>query len=440
MAHLGPTNAGDLGQMLGVPPADVNRTLLRMEASGAILRGSFTDRGSLRGPAVADGPRETEWCDRRLLARIHRLTVASLRKQVEPVTAAQFMRWLLRWQHIEPGSQVQGERAVLDVIAQLQGFEIPANAWERHILARRIDHYDPKWLDQLCMTGAVGWGRLSPHPATLDESATGKRRVIPTSVAPVTFFVREEADWMTSRTANSDQPQARGLSEPARRVFEFLSQRGASFFADIVRATDLLKSEVETALWELVAGGVVTADGFDNLRSLIDPKRRSGQGNGKSARPRHSAGRWALLYTDPHVERNRAVEATCWVLLKRYGIVFRDLLARETNLPKWRELQMAFRRLEDRGEIRGGRFVSGFVGEQFALPIAVESLRATRKAMPTGNTISLSAADPLNLAGILVPGERVPAISGRSVAFCDGVCVQASAESWPLVEPVGALS
>ncbi len=162
-------------------------------------------------------------------------------------------------------------------------------------------------------------------------------------------------------------------------MLDFLRQRGASFFADIVRGTGKLKAEVETALWELVAAGVVTADGFDNLRSLIDPKRRAGQGSGRSARPRHSSGRWALLYTDQAVERNRAVEATCWMLLKRYGIVFRDLLARETNLPKWRELQMAFRRLEDRGEIRGGRFVDGFLGEQFALPVAVESLRATRK-------------------------------------------------------------
>jgi ATP-dependent Lhr-like helicase len=305
----------------------------------------------------------------------------------------------------------------------LQGFEIPANAWERQVLARRISNYDPAWLDQLCMTGAVGWGRLSPHPATLEDSAQGKRRVIPTSVAPVTFFVREEADWMTPHNPASGQPEARGLSEGAREVLEFLTQRGASFFADIVRGTGKLKAEVETALWELVAAGVITADGFDNLRSLIDPKRRAGQGNGRSARPRHSAGRWALLYAEP-VERHRAVEATCWMLLKRYGVVFRDLLARETNLPKWREMQMAFRRLEDRGEIRGGRFVDGFLGEQFALPVAVEFLRATRKLPLTGEVVTLSAADPLNLVGILVPGERVPAISGRVVSFRDGVATE----------------
>jgi ATP-dependent Lhr-like helicase len=253
--------------------------------------------------------------------------------------------------------------------------------------------------------------------------------VIPTSVAPITFFVREDADWMAPRNPASDQSDSRGLGEGARQVLEFLRLRGASFFADIVRTTDMLKAEVETALWELVAAGIVTADGFDNLRSLIDPKRRAGQGNGRSARPRHSTGRWALLYTDHAVERSRAVEATCWVLLKRYGIVFRDLLVREANLPKWRDLQIAFRRLEDRGEIRGGRFIDGFLGEQFALPVAVESLRATRKMPPTGTTISLSAADPLNLMGIIVPGERVPAISGKSVSFRDGMAVPAGLEN-----------
>jgi ATP-dependent Lhr-like helicase len=420
IAHLGPVTAEQLASLLGLPSSEIEVALLRMEAGGAILRGKFTDQGPWAG---APAPHELEWCERRLLARIHRLTVATLRKQIEPITAAQFMRWLLRWQHVAPGTQVQGERATLEVLRQLQGFEIPANAWERQILARRVANYDPQWLDQLCLTGAVGWGRLSPHPATLDDSAAGKRRVIPTSVAPITFFVREEADWMTSHNPGVSRPEARGLSDGARQVLDFLRERGASFFADVVRGTDKLKAEVETALWELVAAGVVTADGFDNLRSLIDPKRRAGQGSGRSARPRHSSGRWALLYTDQDVERNRTVEATCWMLLKRYGIVFRDVLARETNLPKWRELQMAFRRLEDRGEIRGGRFVDGFLGEQFALPVAVESLRATRKMPPTGETVTLSAADPLNLVGIVVPGERVPAISGRSVNFRDGVPV-----------------
>ncbi|HET7204972.1 MAG TPA: DEAD/DEAH box helicase [Terriglobales bacterium] len=414
MSHLGPTTSRSLSEVLGLSAAEIDKALLRLEATGSILRGKFTD------PTAS----ETEWCDRRLLARIHRLTLGTLRKQIEPVTAAQFMRWLLRWQHVASSTQVLGERGMLEVLQQLQGFEVPANAWENQVLGRRIANYDPAVLDRLCLTGAVGWGRLSPHPATLDDSASGRRRVVPTSVAPITFFVRDNADWMTPRHPATDLPaEARGLSDGAKQVLDFLRHRGASFFADIVRGTEKLKAEIETALWELVAAGIVTADGFDNLRSLIDPKRRAGQGHGRTARPRHSSGRWSLLYTETSPDRNKAVEATCWMLLKRYGVVFRDLLVRETILPKWRELQIAFRRLEDRGEIRGGRFVDGFVGEQFALPVAVDSLRASKKVAPTGETLVLSAADPLNLVGILVPGERVPAISGKTITLRDGVAV-----------------
>jgi len=429
MQHLGPTTAAALGRTLGLPASEIDKALLRLESSGAILRGQFEKKD----------PEQTEWCDRRLLARIHRLTLGRLRKQIEPVTAAQFLRWLLRWQHVAPSSQVLGERGTLEVLRQLQGFEIPANAWERQILAQRVANYDPRFLDQLSLTGAIGWGRLSPHPATLEESGGG-RRVVPTSVAPITFFVREEADWMMPRHPHDSQsPQhaksgrggdleLRGLSPGGHEVLQFLKTRGASFFADIVRATGKLKSEVETALWELVAAGLITADGFDNLRALIDPKRRSGQGSGRTARPRHSAGRWSLLYGAEASDRQRAVEATCWMLLHRYGVVFRDLLARESVVPKWRELLLGFRRLEDRGEIRGGRFLSGFIGEQFALPAAVESLRTTRNLPPANEVVTVSAADPLNLVGILVPGERVAAISGNSVSYRDGVPIVPAAE------------
>jgi ATP-dependent helicase Lhr and Lhr-like helicase len=467
MSHLGPVTALQLGNQVGLPASDMEKALLRMEASGTVLRGNFTGTASRAGapaphetvelrtngqPGAAvptqTQAHETEWCERRLLARIHRLTVGMLRKQIEPVTAAAFMRWLMRWQHVAPGTQVTGERGTLEVLQQLQGFEIPANAWERQVLSRRIADYDPKWLDQLCLTGALGWGRLSPHPATVDSGGTRngstshgeltsprQRRVIPTSVAPITFFVREESDWMIPRHTAGDEAEARGLSHGAKLVLEFLRQRGASFFADIVRGTGKLKAEIETGLWELVAAGLVTADGFDNLRALIDPKRRAGQGSGRSTRPRHSSGRWALLHADAAAERNRAVEAACWMLLRRYGIVIRDLLARESNLPPWRELLMAFRRLEDRGEIRGGRFVDGFLGEQFALPVAVESVRSTRGLPLSGETVTLSAADPLNLVGILVPGERVPAISGRTVSYRDGIAVATSEQVLPTQGP-----
>jgi ATP-dependent helicase Lhr and Lhr-like helicase len=415
MTHSGPVTVSQLAGVLALPASDIDKALLRLEASGVVLRGKFTDQRS----------DQTEWCERRLLARIHRLTLGQLRKEIQSVTPAQFMDWELRWQHVAPGTQLLGERGALEAIRQMQGFEAPANSWERQILKRRLADYDPKVLDQLCLTGAVGWGRLSPHPATLEALTDGKRRVIPTSVAPITFFVREDADWMIPRREGGEA-NATGLSPDAAAVHLYLRQRGASFFADIVRGTGKLKSEVETALWELVAAGLLTADGFDNLRALIDPKRRSGQGSGKTSRPRHSAGRWSLLYSGENHDRSRALEAICWMLLRRYGIVFRELLTRETILPKWRELLITLRRLEDRGEVRGGRFVSNFLGEQFALPVAVESLRALRNLQPSGEVITLSAADPLNLVGIIVPGDRVAANSGKVVAFRDGVAVPPS--------------
>ncbi len=430
MQHCGPITAKRLGETLHVPAVEIRNAFLRMEALGSILRGQF--EGQNPNPADDD----IEWCDRRLLARIHRLTLGTLRKQVEPVTAATFMQWLTRWQHIYPGTQLIGERGLMQVLKQMQGFEVPANAWERQIIARRLQNYDPEMLDHLCLTGAVGWGRLSPHPATL-ESQNGTRRIIPTSVAPITFFVRDDAEWMTSKRGESPDESANGLSPGAKKVLTFLRSRGASFFADIVRGTEMLKAEVETALWELVAAGLVTADGFDNLRALIDPKRRSGQGRGRTTRPRHSAGRWSLLYTHEAADHSKKLEATCSMLLDRYGVVFRELLARESIQPAWRELLITFRRMEDRGEVRGGRFVSGFLGEQFAMPEAVESLRAMRKMQQAASApssvasavtetvspgiITVSAADPLNLVGIIVPGERVPAISGRFVTFRDGV-------------------
>jgi ATP-dependent Lhr-like helicase len=424
--HAGPVTSTALGSFLELPARDIENTFLRLEGNGSILRGTFTDNAG----------DETEWCDRRLLARIHRLTLGALRSLIEPATAAQFMRWLLRWQHVAPGTQLLGERGTLEVLQQLQGFEAPANSWEHHILAKRIANYDPKVLDQLCLTGAVGWGRLSPHPATFEDQNSIARRVVPTSVAPIAFFVREDADWMISQHADENSETPRGLGHAARDALNYLRQRGASFFADLVRGTGRLKAEMETALWELVTAGMITADGFDNIRALIDPKRRAGQGGSHGARPRHSSGRWSLLYSHENPDPTQVAEATCWMLLKRYGVVFREITARETIVPRWRELLIALRRLEDRGEIRGGRFVSGFMGEQFALPIAVESLRAMRGRESTGETVTISAADPLNFVGILLPGARVGATSGRVVIFRDGVPVEPDNYAMPYANTV----
>ncbi len=418
MEHCGPVTAQTLANVLGMPQSEIDSALLRIEGSGAVLRGKFTDAAGA----------ETEWCGRRLLARIHRLTLGRLRRGIAPVTAAQFMRWLFRWQHVVPGTQLVGERGTLEVLRQLQGYEAPANTWEHQILGRRVIRYDQKDLDLLCLSGAVGWGRVSPHPAMLTDSAERGRRVTPSSVAPITFFVREDGDWMSYPRREWAAAEHSGLSESAKDVLQYLRQHGASFFPDIVRGTRKLKAEIETALWELVAVGFITADGFDNLRALLDPKRRSGQGSGKSTRPRDSVGRWSLLFPREAGEHAAQMEGICWMLLRRYGVVFRELLTRESILPRWREVLLALRRLEDRGEIRGGRFVSGFVGEQFALPMAIESLRAGRTETASGELVTVSAADPLNLAGIVVPGEKVAANSRGYVSFRDGVVVEEERE------------
>ncbi len=396
MLHSGPITAAELSHKLILEIFDVEQALLKLETTGLILRGQF------RIQTGAD----QEWCERRLLARIHRLTLGYLRKEIEPVTPAQFMHWLLNWQHVAPQTQLHGEAGLLQIIRQLQGFELPAKAWEREILVKRVINYDPMLLDRLCLTGVIGWGRLSPHPTEKDG-----RRVVATSITPVTFFVREDAEELFA--AQPDQPEKlNGLGHAAKMIQVYLQQKGASFFADIERGVGHLKSEVEAGLWELVAAGLVTADSFDNLRALIDPRRRSGK-RGAYARACHSLGRWSLLRGGEHQDSAKMLEILCWTLLKRYGVVFRDLLARESYPLAWRDILPILRRLEDRGEIRGGRFISGFLGEQFALPYVVSSLRAIRKQDIPSAPISLSAVDPLNLAGIILPGERVPSFSGK---------------------------
>ncbi len=413
MLHLGPTHAQELSDLLALNLSEIEQALLKLESTGLILRGHYTTTDKI------------EWCERRLLARIHRLTVGKLRKEIEPVTPAEFIHWLLKWQHLAPGTQLKGEQGVLEIIKQLQGFEIPANAWERQILAKRVSNYDRDMLDRLCLQGAIGWGRLSPHPATLEintanketDSELIKRRILPTSSAPITFFVREESNWISAHNRFENEENLINLSHVAKNIYVYLKQRGASFFTDIVRGAGNLKTEVENGIWELVAVGMITADSFDNLRTLIDPQRRLHK---RSRSIQFGSGRWSLLHTDGASDPTSHIEAICWMLLKRYGVVFRDLLTREKNIPRWRELLIALRRLEDRGEIRGGRFVDGFLGEQFALPYAVESLRASKKKMATEEEVTLSAIDPLNLAGIILSGERITANSTNKVILCNG--------------------
>lgn len=361
-----------------------------------------------------------------MLARIHRLTIGILRKDIEPVTAADFMRFLLQWQHLVPGARLHGEAGLQEIVGQLAGFEAAASAWERYLLPARMAKYDPELLDRLCLSGAVAWGRLRPHPRLELEREPGHpRRIVPTSLAPISLFPREDAAWLLGAGGPSGPPGAPVLSPVAGDIRRALVQHGASFFSDLVRETGHLASEVENGLWELVAAGLVTADGFDSLRALLDPRRRRGEGGQRGRSPRHGAGRWALLQ---RLETQAgSVEPVARQLLRRYGVVFRDLLGRDSLAPAWRDLLMQYRRLELRGEVRGGRFVSGFTGEQFALPEAVESLRMLRR-VPVGSRtpheIKICGADPLNLLGLLLPGPRVPATPSTYIVFRDGLPVR----------------
>ena len=505
---LGPTTAAHLAALTHLPAASILQSLLTMELQGLALRGVFEN------PAPSpEAPHETEWCERRILQRIHRLTLGTLRKQVEPVTPTVFMRWLLDWHHLAPQTEANprptGEEAVLAAIEQLEGFEAPAIEWERTLLPARVANYDSQWLDNLCLAGVIAWGRLSPHPAwssapasatlpsrgstnlssrgstklsSRPESAyfadaaerpavsagddpssqprTAPRRVIPTTAAPITFYLRDSTDWLHHALASKSIDESiltQSLSPEAQTLRALLTAHGAAFTADLQRLSGLTKLQTTTALWELATAGLASADGFDQLRCMMDPRRKSATNSTtapttlrKRAAARTTAGRWSLLSgaqpllaTIPgapsmtassswvgsqaaidHARRtDAALDAHARILLCRYGVLFRELLAREANAPRWRDLLPILRRLEARGEIRGGRFISGPFGEQYALPEAVDSLRKFRKqheARATEPAISIAAADPLNLAGILVPGDRVPAIPGRAVTYLNG--------------------
>jgi ATP-dependent Lhr-like helicase len=378
----GPATITELAARFALDPATIEIALIRLETEGQVLRGRF------RGDAE-------EWCNRRVLARIHRLTLGALRREIEPVSTAEYVRFLFRWQHVAPASRLHGIDGTMHVIRQLEGYEIPAAAWEANVLPARIAGYKREYLDRLCYAGDVMWGRLSPHPALAGDAAP-RRRIRPTKAAPIALFARENAAALVVARSLENAP----LSPAAQDVRAEIERRGAPFFAEIVAGTKRLPAEVEEALWQLAAAGIVTADGFDALRALSDSKRRLGE-KGLRARPRSSSGRWTLLRGE--AERIDA-DAFARRLLARWGIVFRDVVARESLSPPWREALAALRRMEARGEIRGGRFVAGYVGEQFATPDAIDALRASRRTGDDGAVIDVAACDPLQIAASLMPG------------------------------------
>jgi ATP-dependent helicase Lhr and Lhr-like helicase len=449
----GPATAAQVAASLTISESDADVALAALEGEGVILRGRFT----------AETP-GLEWCDRRLLARIHRYTLNRLRAEIEPVSAADFMRFLFAWQRVDPEYRVAGLEGLASVITQLDGFEVPAAAWETEVLAGRCEEYDPMLLDTLSFTGRVAWGRTGGRAGGQAggqaDGRSGGRTVGPIRSTPIALFLREHSsDWLAGRNGGEFS-----LSSYAERVKEVLQERGASFFHELASMSGLLPTQVEQALGELAGLGLVTSDSFAGLRALTTPSSKRKPLSG--ARRRHrtaphgieSAGRWSLLGGaalargpegdrplhghpvspsltgdasvnertaapgGPRANAERA-ELAARTYLRRYGVVFKRLLARESSAPAWRDLLMVYRRLEARGEIRGGRFVSGMSGEQFALAEAVGQLRSIRRLEGGGRLIGLSAADPLNLTGIITPGDRIPGLTTNRVLYRDGVPV-----------------
>lgn len=417
LTALGPMHADDLAAQLQLPRGAVDAALSALEAEGYVLQGRFTP-----------GAESIEWCERHLLARIHRYTLKRLRREIEPVEPRDFARFLFEWQHVGPASRVSGPDALAGILTQLEGYEAPAASWEAELLPARVKDYAAAWLDDLCTSGRTLWTRLRP-PAADGRPGGGGASLRAT---PVLLLPRKTASlWAGLAPAPVDDA---ALGSRAQRVAAFLAERGASFFDEIVQGTHLLGTELEDALSELVVRGRAHCDSFAGLRALlIPPSKRSSTHARRRRRTSlfgiEDAGRWSLVRqraadsggaaasTSPD-----AIEQVARILLRRYGVVCWRVLEREASwLPPWRDLVRCYRRLEARGEIRGGRFIAGVAGEQFALPEAIGLMRQVRRQPLDGALVCLAAIDPANLLGTVLPGPKVPRVSGARVAFRDGV-------------------
>jgi len=432
---LGPVTVAQLMESSGLSKLEIETALLKLEAEGFVIRGQFTPGGT-----------ETEWSARRLLARIHSYTLNRLRQEIEPVATSDFIRFLLAWQKLTPDHQMEGPESLKAIIEQLEGVEAPAAAWEGELLPARMVEYDPSWLDALCLSGEVVWARLTPlYRSAAVESGERSRGSGPVRNTPIALLRRKNFALWSSVFPQPAPMSTTEFSTTTQLVYEYLMSRGASFFTDIVENTKLLRSQVEEALADLVANGIVVSDSFAGLRALLTPGSRKTQA---ASRRKHrqpvyemaTAGRWSILQRNNTTPQNSLdpalTEEVAWALLKRYGVVFKRLLEREGIALPWRVLLRVYHRLEARGDIRGGRFVGGISGEQFALPEAIGMLRSIRRAGPQDSLISVSAADPLNLVGIIIPGSRITAHTSNRILYHDGAPIAAfeSGETHFLVE------
>lgn len=442
---LGPVTVTELAASLSLATHQIETALIKLESEGFAMQGQFTpetarDAGEPQAGMPAAGMPLQEWCSRRLLARIHSYTLNRLRKEIEPVSAADFLRFLFVWQKVAPDQRLEGPESVAAVLDQLEGFEAPAGSWESEILPARVTDYDPAWLDALCVSGKLTWLRLSPPRLSAEKVSNSA----PVRSTPIVLLNRRSVQTWSRGFAVAGESNGAQLATNTAAVYEYLKDHGASFFVDIITGTNLLPSMVEQGLGELVFRGLVSADSFIGLRALITPlsktTHREVAKRTRKGKPFYSmddAGRWVRLRQEPpaaapaptgrngsnrpqQIDRD-TIETIARKLLQRYGVVFRKILDRESINVPWRDLLRVYRRLEARGEIRGGRFVGGFSGEQFASTEAVQLLRSIRRAPTEGLMISLSAADPLNLQGIIMPGSRLPQSSTNRVLYRDGV-------------------
>jgi ATP-dependent helicase Lhr and Lhr-like helicase len=417
---LGISTVATLAAATTITPRRVEAGLAVLEQEGFALQGRYS-------PAATD----IEWVARRLLARMHSYSRRTRRQSVEPATTQDFMRFLLRWQHVAPGTQLAGDAGLLAAVEQLQGFEAAAVAWEPELLARRVRHYEPAALDRLCHDGELTWLRLAPRAREDADGAVGA----PSKATPIAVVFRSDLDWLLAAARHSiavPEPTVGATAE----IIEVLRARGACFASEIADATHRLPDDIERGLWDGVARGLLTSDGFGAIRARIAPGRDKADARRMSrllrgARaPGAGAGRWSLVSDtdgataaapDRGIDQHDLAEAVAEQLLNRWGVVFRDLALRDSLRIQWRDVQWALRRLEDRGLVRGGRFVTGFSGEQYALPQAIEQLAQVRKSDRTGERVVVNGTDPLNLAGLIVPGATVPAVRTNRVVYVDGV-------------------
>ena len=414
----GPSTAGALAESTGLPCGLTTRGLAQLEAEGFAIRGHFTQREG-----------DEEFCSRRLLARIHAYTRDRRRREIEPVTARDFMRFLLRWQHVAAGTRREGRFGVLAVIEQLQGFELATGAWEHSVLAARVEGYRREWLDELCMSGQVSWGRLTIRD-TASDPVSQRGGMSPSRATPITLALRDDLPWLLRAARGELTPPAPDAGR-TRDVVDALRVHGALFRPDLAAVTGRLPSEVDEALWDGVARGLVTADGFRAVRSLLRRggrehyQPRAGLRRGLRGASTGPSGRWSLLpQPEADSDSDELAEAVAEQLAVRWGVVFRDVVARENLAIPWRDLLWAFRRMEARGTMRGGRFVAGFSGEQYAHPDAIDVLKSVRKQHRTGEVVRISAADPLNLTGMVLAGPRTPGIAAHTVTYFDGAVAE----------------